>query len=336
MMMNRVIPVLLVATVLAGCSPGARASQQSPFRVIRDVPLNGGTSRFDYQSFDRQAHRLYVAHLGAGLVTVFDTETGTVVGDVTDVPGAHGVLAVPELGRIFASATGARQVAIIDPASLSVVARIPAGDYPDGLAYAPDVGKLYVSDEHGKADIVVDVQSNQAVATIPLRGGAGNTQYDPASHQILVAVHSGHLAVIDPVTDRLVDRYEVPGCGEPHGLAIESARRLAFVACQSNSKLVVLDLTTMQAVSTFDVGKGPDVLAYDPSLGQLYVAAESGPLVVLGVDDGGVREIARDTIGPNAHSVAVDADSHHIYLPLANVGGQPLLRELVFEPQGGG
>jgi YVTN family beta-propeller protein len=334
---RRLIPALLLISLLAaGCTRSAGAARESPFSVVRDVPLSGGTSRFDYQSLDQQAHRLYVAHLGAGIVTVFDTEAGAVIGDVQNVPGAHGVLVVPELGRVYASATGARQVAVIDPASLSVVATVPAGEYPDGLAYAPEVGKLYISDEHGKADVVVDVQSNQVVATIPLRGEAGNTQYDPASRQILVAVHSGHLAVIDPSTDQLRGRYEVAGCGEPHGLAIDAARRLAFVACQSNAKLVVFDLTTMQATAIFDVGKGPDVLSYDASMGQLYVAAESGPLVVFGIDDAGVREIARDTVGPNAHSVAVDPQTHHIYLPLENVGGQPVLRELVFEAPVGG
>ena len=60
------------------------------------------------------------------------------------------------------------------------------------------------------------------------------------------------------------------------------------------------------------------------------------PLVVFGVDEAGVREIARDTVGPNAHSVVVDPETHHIYLPLANVGGQPVLRELVLETPAGG
>jgi YVTN family beta-propeller protein len=331
-----IVVFAIVVALVAGCSPGARAAQQSPFRVIRDVPLNGGTSRFDYQSLDQKAHRLYIAHLGAGLVTVFDTETGAVVGDITNVPGAHGVLAVSELGRVFASATDANQVAVIDPANLSVVATVPGGDYPDGLAYAPDVKKLYVSDEHGRTDTVIDVQTNQVVATVPLRGEAGNTQYDPGSHQILVAVHSGHLMVIDPTTDKVVDRYEVPGCSEPHGLAIDGDRRIAFVACQGNAKLAVVDLTTMTESAIFGVGHGPDVLAYDSGLGQLYVAAESGPLVVFQVDDGGIRELARDTVGPNAHSVAVDPATHHIYLPLTNVGGQAVLRELVLEAPTGG
>src|SRR5215212_11024637 len=207
--MRRLVSALLAVGLLAGCSLGATAAQPSPFRVIRDVPLSGGTSRFDYQSLDQQAHRLYIAHLGAGIVTVFDTATGSVAGDVANVPGAHGVLAIPELGRVYATATAANQVVMIDPSALTVVATIPGGDYPDGLAYAPEVGKLYVSDEHGRTDTVIDVQTNQVVATIPLRGEAGNTQYDRGSRQILVAAHSGHLVAIDPTTDKVVDRYEV-------------------------------------------------------------------------------------------------------------------------------
>src|SRR3954471_4255450 len=229
--MSRLVSALLVISLLAGCSLGAKAAQPSPFRVIRDVPLSGGTSRFDYQSLDQQGHRLYIAHLGAGLVTVFDTATGTVVGDVANVPGAHGILAVPELGRVFASATNANQVAVIDPGSLAVVATVPGGDYPDGLAYAPEVGKLYVSDERGKTDTVIDVQTNQVVATIPLGGEVGNTQYDPASRQIFAAVHTGQLVAIDPMTDQVVGRSEVPGCGDPHGLLIDPTWRRAFIGC---------------------------------------------------------------------------------------------------------
>jgi YVTN family beta-propeller protein len=136
--------LVLIGLLAAGCTQNAGAAQTAPFRTIRDVPPSVGGSRFDYQSLDQQAHRLYIAHLGAGLVTVFDTESGAVVGDVTNVPGAHGVLAVPELDRVYATATDANHVVVIDPGSLAVVDTIPGGDYPDGLAYRPDrAGRRY-------------------------------------------------------------------------------------------------------------------------------------------------------------------------------------------------
>src|SRR5947199_896074 len=115
----------LVLTAACGLVPGlmragaaAQPGDVASLRALRDVPLPGDTSRFDYESIDPGAHRLYIAHLGAGTVPVYDISSGTVVGEIQDVPGVHGVLAVPELGRVYATATGANQVAVIDPQTL--------------------------------------------------------------------------------------------------------------------------------------------------------------------------------------------------------------------------
>jgi YVTN family beta-propeller protein len=302
-------------------------------RTVRDIPLQGNTSRWDYQSFDPQANRLYIAHLGDGTVTVYDTRSGAVVGEIKEVPGVHGVLAVPELGKIYATATDKNQVAVIDPTSLAVLATTDGGDYPDGLAYASAVGKVYVSDERGGIDTVIDTRSDQKVATIRLGDDVGNTQYDPTSQRILVAIGSrNQLASIDPGKDEVVGVTDLPGCQGAHGLAIDADQRRAFVACEGNAKLLAVDLQSQQVVFSSDVGKDPDVLALDPAQHRLYVAAESGPLTVFATDEGGIRQVVQADAGPNAHSVAVDPDTHHIYLPLQNLNGRPALREMVLEP----
>ena len=58
------------------------------------------------------------------------------------------------------------------------------------------------------------------------------------------------------------------------------AGRLLFVANEGNATLLVVDLRDMQVVSAPSRGRGPDVLAFDPGLARLYVAAESGVLSV--------------------------------------------------------
>jgi DNA-binding beta-propeller fold protein YncE len=128
------------------------ASGNLPLRTLADIPLTGGTTRLDYQSLDSSIGRLYIAHLGSDLMTVFDVNKQTIVGDVKDLKRVHGVLAVPELHRVYASATGTNELAAIDDESLSIVARVQAGDYPDGIAYATKENKIYVSDLHGKSD----------------------------------------------------------------------------------------------------------------------------------------------------------------------------------------
>jgi DNA-binding beta-propeller fold protein YncE len=298
-----------------------------PLRTLLDVPLTGGITRLDYQSLNAETGRLYVAHLGSDLMTVFDVNKQTIVGDVKDLKRVHGVLAVPELHRVYASATGTNELAIIDDQTLQIVARAPAGDYPDGVAYAPKVNKIYISDLHGKTDTVIDAKSNQVVTTIALGGGAGNTQYDSVSEHIFVTVHGqNELAEIDPGKDQVICRFPLPGCNESHGLLIDSEHRLAFVACEGNAKLAVFDIEAKKMTAIQSVGADPDVLAFDNGLGRLYVSAESGIITVFDERERKLEKIGEGFFAPNAHSVAVDSKTHRVYFPLQNVGGKPVLR----------
>jgi YVTN family beta-propeller protein len=180
------------------------------------------------------------------------------VGDLKDLKRVHGVLAVPELHRVYASATGTNELAVIDDENLTIVARVPAGDYPDGVAYASKSNKIYVSDLHGKTDTVIDAKTNQVVTTIALGGGPGNSQYDPVSDRIFVTNDGREeLAEIDPTTDQVVARYPLTGCKGSHGLLIDSENHLAFAACEENSKLVVFDLQTKKTTATLSVGADP-------------------------------------------------------------------------------
>src|ERR1043166_1950998 len=184
------------------------AAGNLPLKTVADIPLSGGTTRLDYQSLDSGTGRLYIAHLGSDVMTVFDVNKPSVVGDVKELKHVHGVLAVPELHRVYASATGTNELAVIDDQSLALVARAPAGDYPDGIAYAIRENKIYVSDLHGHADTVIDASTNQRLTTIQLGGGAGNSQYDASSDRIFVTVDGREeLAEIDPHTDQVAARY---------------------------------------------------------------------------------------------------------------------------------
>lgn len=316
--------VWLSAACAGAC---AGTDSKAAFAIVADVPLPGDTSRFDYESIDSGRHLLFIAHLGASEVLAFDTQARKVVARIKDVRNVHGVLAIPALRKVYASATGTNEVVAIDEESLAIVGRAPGGRYPDGMAYAPEVGKLFVSDETGATETVIAVGSNQRVATIELGGEVGNTQYDSVSKHVFVNVQSRNdLVEIDPSTDHIVRRIPLPGADGNHGLLIDSTRRLAFIACEDNDKLLVLNLATRQVERTFEVGHDPDVLSEDPQSGQVYVAAESGVLSVFALQDGQVVKSRAGFLGPDAHAVAIDPASHLAYFPVKNLGGHPVLR----------
>lgn len=321
---------LLGCALLVGCAAPA-AANGLPLKVVADVPLSGGVSRFDYQSLDPASGRLFVAHLGASLMTVFDVRAGTAVQDIPGIASVHGVLAVPALHRIYASATGDNQVAVIDERTLTVVQRIPVGEYPDGLAYDPDNGQLYVSDETGRTVSVIDTQKNAVVREIQIGGEVGNTQYDPAGKTIYTADQTDdQLVAIDPAGGRISARYDLPDCHGPHGFTIDPATHYALITCEDNARLVVFDLATKKVLSEDSVGDTPDVVTMVEGSHRLYVAAESGTMAVFEVTQGQVTKIGRGLLASSAHSVSVDPATHWVYVPLENVGGRPVLR--VLEP----
>lgn len=307
------------------------ATAHGPLRalhLVEDLPLPGPANRFDYQNVDSAGARLYISHMGAGTLVVFDLDASRVVAEVGGVRGATGVLAVPERHTVYVSASAAHQVVVIDDRTLGVTARVTGVRFPDGIAWAPGAGKVFVSDESGSADVVIDAGANTRRAAIPLGSEAGNTHYDPVSHCVLVAAQSvNQLLAIDPVTERVARRYDLRGVDGPHGFAIDNEGRLAFITGEDNATLQVLDLRTMRVLATERVGGSPDVLAWDPAWRRLYVASEEGVVSEFVVEGNGLTRLG-DLRAPHAHSVAVDPRTHRVYLPLQNVGGHPVLRIL--------
>jgi len=150
----RYVRALAILVSILGCTRIAAPSVKSdsaPVKQVADVRLPGPAVRFDYQSLDASHGRLYIAHMNADQLVVFDTKKREVVANLNGFPNVHGVWAVPELGRVYASATGEHKVAVVDMQTLKTIAKTGPVKYPDGIAFAPGPKGVFVSDEHGNA-----------------------------------------------------------------------------------------------------------------------------------------------------------------------------------------
>lgn len=318
--------VLVAAAAAAAVTARNGADSTLPLTLVENVPLPGPSNRFDYTSLDPTTDRLYIAHMDADQLLVFDIHKRRVMKTIA-APGVHGVIAVPQLHRVYASATDARQLLTIDSRTGRVLNRASAGEYPDGLVYDPAERHVFVSDESGGIEAVFNA-AGRRIGTVHLGGEAGNVQYDAASGNVLADVQSrDDIAVIDPLSNRVVRRVALSGCDHPHGLNIDAPRRLAFVACDGNAQLLTLDLKTMKVTGRMPVGSSPDVLSFDKSSRRLYVAAESGVVTIAAERGRRLVKLGQGLLAENAHTVAVDPATHLVYFPLERGSrGQPELR----------
>ncbi len=296
---------------------------------VKNIPLAGDANRLDYQSIDYSTNRLYISHLGSNMVHVFDLGKQQVIKNIPLNGSPYGILAVPSLKEVFVSIGNSSQVAVINENALQVTKYIQAGNTPDGIAYNPQTKEIFVSNENGGTVSVINAQTDKHVTDIPIGGSVGNSQNYARQNRIYTAAGDDNkLVEIDPTINKVVSKYDLPGCSHPHGFYIDPQTQYAFITCDVNNVMLVFDLSSKKIISSDTVGALPDVLAYDEELHHLYVAGESGVMTIFNVQKGNVKKIYEGFIAPHAHTVAVDQTTHLVYLPLENINGKPVLRIL--------
>jgi YVTN family beta-propeller protein len=318
--------IMVAVALVFAASPVAARTPGLPLERVRDVRLPGRSTRFDYQSVDEPGRRLYVAHLGDSTLDVVDVDTLTVVASIPDIADVHGVLAAPEIGRVFASATGTNELVTLDATSEQVIARTPTGQFPDGIAYDPRDDLVLVSNKDTGSESLVEGLSGRIVRSVQLGHEVGNVAYDPTSGLAYVAVRPpDQIAAFDPTTGEITDRIRLTNCRGAHGLYLRPQTQQAFVACENSAKVVMVDLRNHRQIAAASVGDNPDVLAFDPCLGRLYVAAESGVVTAFSTSTR-LHKIGQAHLADKAHSVAVDPTTHLVFFPLERDPNKPGLR----------
>lgn len=309
-------------------SPPVALSPSFPLVLVGDVDLPGASNRLDYQDVDAQRGHLVVAHMNDASVLVLNLKDASVAALLPAIPTPRGVAVGGD--RIFVTSSPSRLV-VIDATTLTEIARVPTGNGPDGVAYDPDHRVVGVSDQgDGAISLIADAGSGARVA-VPLGKETGNVAYDPSRRVFFVTVVSASppdkVMAVDPSTNAITARIDLPGCAGAHGLRLHPDGKSALVACEDNDSVARVDLDGAHAVTTAKTGSGPDVLAIDAAASWLYVAAESGDLAVFDLARPGLVAIDREHVGDNAHSVAVDPTTHRVFFPLTKgPHGKPAMR----------
>ena len=316
--------------------PVAPATGHLPLTLVSEMPLPGGSTRFDYQDLDTGAGHLVLTHMNDGSVVITDLKDGSVLKELKSIPVARGVVAADDVGIIFVTSSPDRLV-LIDNKSLAEIKRVTTGHAPDGVAWDPTHKMVGVSDQQDGALSIIPDSGSGVRKQVKLGTETGNVVYDAARGWFWITVNTDsppdQLVAVDPTTAKIATSIPLPGCDGAHGLRIHPDGQSALIACEGNDTLARVDLGGAHKVSIAATGAGPDVLAIDPGLGWLYVAAESGDLTVFDLNKPGVSLIGHDHPGDHTHTVAVDPLTHRVFFPIM-VGpkGTPVLR--IMKPGG--
>jgi len=251
--------------------------------------------------------------------------------------------------------------------------KLQDNDSPDGVAYdvvdhliivsnpgTPPTLDSNIIDRKNQNETIINALTDTVVARIPLGidgkwgDDVGHVKYDPGLHRAFVVVQqlpdpddpnpnllpppgTAWLVEIDPPMHRVVSRMKLPYlCLTPHGVALDTEQHIAFIACvdETPPSMVRVDTQALAVISEqpWPLELKPDIIMLDTQLHMVFVGCGVG-LAVFQEEGRNLKSLGYFNYGINMHTVAVNEETHELYLPLTRVGNRPVLRIMRYNPQ---
>jgi DNA-binding beta-propeller fold protein YncE len=318
--------IVSVVVVLAGVSVAflsapvfaagrsSAATEAGPVKVVNTFKV-GGPGGWDYLTVDPDARRLYVSH--ATRVMVLDVDKGTLIGEIADTPGVHGIAVVPEHNVGFTSNGKEDALSVFDLKSLKTLRKIKAGRNPDSIIYDPASKKVFAfNGRSGDATIVDPGALDKPPVSLPLGGKLETGVADGAGRVYVNVEDKGEIVAIDSRAGKVLAHWPIAPGEEPSGLALDREHHRLFSGC-ANKMMVVVDAEQGKVQATVPVGTGVDGAAFDPQLGLAAVPnGRDGTLTVVKEESAGTFKVVQTLKTANgARTITTDPKTHRFYLP---------------------
>jgi DNA-binding beta-propeller fold protein YncE len=292
---------------------------QSPYRITETYAL-GGDGSWDYVVPDPPTQRVFIGRQNR--VMVIDGATGKLLGEVTDIHGAHGVAIAASSGHGFATSGNDSSVVMFDLATYRRLGTIPAAEDADAIIYDPASNLVFTFNGDAHSSTVID-PAGKLVTNIPLGGKPeyGGSAGDGKVYANLV--DNAEVVEIDTKTRTVSRRWATTGCKQPVSMAIDTKHRRLFSGCRSGV-MAISDYAAGKVVATIPIGTGVDGAGYDPSTGDAFASNADGTLTVIHQDGPDSYRVAETVTTMQAsRNMGLDATTHRIYLAGAKFGPAP-------------
>ena len=231
--MKRFLALLTVASLFASLPVFA----QKQFKVVNRVKL-GGEGGWDYLSYDKDGHRLFITR--GSHVMVVDTNTLKATGDIPDLSGIHGVALAPELNRGFISNGGDNTVTVFDLKTLKKLDSVKVGERPDAILYDPFSKRVFTFNARSQDSTAVDAATGKVVGTVPLGGKPEFPASDGKGKLYVNIEDKSQIAEVDATKLTVLNTWPVSPCQEPSALAFDEEHHRLFAGC-GNKMMAVVD-----------------------------------------------------------------------------------------------
>ena len=291
----------------------ACASQAQPKLKILKTFHIASPGGWDYLSVNDD--KLYVSH--GTQVNILDKTTGDSIGVIENTNGVHGIAFIPSLGRGYTSNGRLNNVTVFDLKTNKIIEQIATGQNPDAIMYEPFTKKIITCNGRSNDLSLLDPGTNKTVATISLGGKPEEAASNGKGKLYVNLEDKNEIAVVDLVTMKVLSHFSLGGAEGPTGLGFDKESNRLFAGCEK--KLVVLNAETGKIIQTLPIGDGCDGVAFDAVTKTIYTSNGEGSMTVIKeISANKYKIIENATSQPRARTIALDLQTHSIYLPTAD------------------
>ena len=292
----------------------------SGYHLIKKVKL-GGAGGWDYLEVDPATHRLFISR-GTHVIVV-DPEKGTIVGDIPDTQGVHGIALADEFNKGFTTNGKTGDSTIFDLTSLKTIGNAKADKDADAVIYDRFSKRVFTFNGDANTSTAIDAASGKTVTTFALGGGPEFGASDGKGKMFVNLEDKSALVKFDAKTLKIENTWPLAPCESPSGLAIDAAHEILVVGCH-NKLMAFVDGNTGKVLGTVPIGQGVDANRFDPVTGYAFASCGDGTITIAH-EDSPTKFSLVETLQTQrgARTMAIDYATHVVYTVTADFGPTP-------------
>jgi WD40 repeat protein len=301
-----------VVAVLVGATFAAGAQAQT-FTVQKySIGGDGGT---DYLTAEPGTGRVFVSR--GFHVMVLDGNKGTVIGDIPEAPGTHGIALVAKYNHGFTTNRGDSTVSMFDLKTLALIRKIkiPAGGQ-DGIMYDDYSDRIILTNHSNPGTATaIDPKTGDITGQATLEDNSPEGAASDGKGKLFVNnERKNTIQVLDAKSMKVLGSWPLDPCEGPTGIAYDRVSNRIFTGCSKTSGVV--DPGTGKIVATIQNGEGVDALGWDSEEKLIYIPAGRDSSVTIAHEDSPDKYhvVATVTTARGAKTISVDPVKHVAYL----------------------
>ncbi len=298
--------VLGAAGFLAGCSPSSKPT----------------------------GYRVYVTNESSGDMTIIDSETMEVTGNIPLGKRPRGIHASPDGLTIYVALSGtppappgvdestlpppdksADGIGIFDVKQGKVIKVIQGGSDPENFDISQDGKMLYVSNEDASGVTYIDLVGLKVIQSVKTGEEPEGVKLTPDGKQVWITSEAeSTVGVVDVASAKLLTKIKVGH--RPRTIAFMPGGSPAYVNAENDGTVAVIDVVKQKVIKTIQLGEAgvikPMGVLLAPDASKLYVTTGRGHKVFI-IDTASNEVKASFEVGQRPWGLALSPDAKTLF-----------------------